>query len=90
MQLTAVADNIYVFKNTAPMYKSAIFKQLLPHMIQLDMIHRQDRSELEYIIVLQDLRQGHCSNETLKFIENNLMRVLPNPENHPVVQMCFT
>ena len=45
LQLNAIPDNIYVFRDNIMMYKSPIFSQLLRYSIELDRIFKQDENE---------------------------------------------
>ena len=72
------------------MYRSKLFSQLLRHEIVSDIVHRQDQNQMAFLRVLQDLREGKCSQETASYISDVLSKPLDNSDRIPVVNICFS
>ena len=93
LQLAPVPNNIYVENENLKMYQSPLFYNLLSHSIELDVIYRQDSKDVNdasFRKVLDDLRNGYCSEESEEFITEVLSKEFEIEQTGNTVDICFT
>jgi hypothetical protein len=71
-----------------PMFYSPIFPKLFPHTIELDVIHRQNSSEEQFLGILHDIRKGRCNAGTAQAIRY-LVRPIPDLHEKEVVHLFY-
>lgn len=84
LQLKPVTDK---FDDGELMYKSVLFPSLLPHTIQLTIVHRQNKCEVVYCNIPGQLRVGRCDNDSEQAI-SGLSRDLNNAD--AAIHLYFT
>ena len=84
LQLKPVMDK---FDDGEPMYKSVLFPSLLPHTMQLNIVHQQKEHEVVYCNILGQLPVGRCDNDSEQAI-SGLLRDLNNADG--AIHLYFT
>lgn len=76
------------FDMGGPMFYSPIFPKLFPHTVEIDVIHRQNSTEEQFLSILHDLRKGRCNAGTAQAIRY-LVRPIPDLNDKEMVHLLY-
>lgn len=78
LQLRPVADR---FDDGIVMFKSPLYRMLIPHTIRLSVLQRLGAGEGRFKDFLREVRQGRCSPGAAQWVLQFLTRALPDQSN---------